>query len=97
MKAFFSIVLPLCKPVLATVAILGFMSSWNSFIWPLIIVSDSDMLTLPVGLSRIQGRWTTQWNLMMAGNLISFIPMLLVYIFAQKYFIKSVAGSGIKG
>lgn len=97
MKAFFSIVLPLCKPVLATVAILGFMSSWNSFIWPLIIASDSDMLTLPVGLSRIQGRWTTQWNLMMAGNLISFIPMLLVYIFAQKYFIKSVAGSGIKG
>jgi len=95
--AFFKIILPLCKPVMATVAILGFMSSWNSFIWPLIIISDSNMLTLPVGLSRIQGRWTTQWNLMMAGNLISFIPMLLVYIFAQKYFIKSVAGSGIKG
>lgn len=96
-RLFFRIILPLCKPVLATVAILAFMSSWNSFIWPLIIISDSNMMTLPVGLSRIQGRWTTQWNLMMAGNLISFIPMLLVYIFTQKYFIKSVAGSGIKG
>ncbi len=96
-RTFFKIILPLCKPVLATVAVLAFMSSWNSFIWPLIIISDSNMMTLPIGLSRIQGRWTTQWNLMMAGNLISFIPMLLVYIFAQKYFIKSVAGSGIKG
>ncbi|MCX7771579.1 MAG: carbohydrate ABC transporter permease [Clostridia bacterium] len=97
MKTFLKIVLPLCKPALATVAVLAFMSSWNAFLWPLIITSDKNMYTLPLGLSRIQGRWTTQWNLMMAGNLISFIPMLLVYIFSQKYFIKSIASSGVKG
>lgn len=96
-KTFLKIVLPLCKPALATVAVLAFMSSWNAFLWPLIITSDKNLFTLPLGLSRIQGRWTTQWNLMMAGNLISFIPMLILYLFSQKYFIKSIAHSGVKG
>ena len=96
-KIFFKIVLPLCKPALATVGILGFMESWNSFLWPLIITSSTELATLPLGLSKLQGRWTTAWNLLMAGNVISTIPILIVYLFAQKYFIKSLAQSGIKG
>ncbi|HHV98948.1 MAG TPA: carbohydrate ABC transporter permease [Clostridiaceae bacterium] len=96
-KIFFKLILPLCKPALATVGILGFMESWNSFLWPLIITSSTELATLPLGLSKLQGRWTTAWNLLMAGNVISTIPILMVYLFAQKYFIKSLAHSGIKG
>lgn len=96
-RVFFQIILPLCKPALATVGILAFMAAWNSFLWPLIITSSTKLATLPLGLSKLQGRWTTAWNLLMAGNVISTIPMLMVYLFAQKYFIKSLAHSGIKG
>lgn len=94
---FWRIILPLCKPALATVGILGFMSAWNTFLWPLIIISDTNLSTLPLGLSKIQGRWTTEWNLLMAGDVISTIPILIVYLFTQKYFIKSLAHSGVKG
>lgn len=96
-RVFFEIILPLCKPALATVGILAFMSAWNNFLWPLIIISSTKLATLPLGLSKLQGRWNTAWNLLMAGNVISTIPILLVYLFAQKYFIKSLAQSGIKG
>lgn len=96
-KVFFKIILPLCKPALATLAVLSFMGSWNNLLWPLIITSDTNLATLPLGLTMLQGRWNTSWNLLMAGNLISFIPVLLVYIFTQKYFIKSITFSGIKG
>ncbi|MCX7710202.1 MAG: carbohydrate ABC transporter permease [Clostridia bacterium] len=96
-RVFRQIILPLCKPALATLAILAFMGSWNAFLWPLIITSDTRLATLPLGLSKLQSRWTTSWNLLMAGNVVSFIPMLLVYIFAQRYFIKSISLSGVKG
>lgn len=96
-RIFFGIVLPLCKPALATVGILGFMSAWNNFLWPLIIINDTNLSTLPLGLSKIQGRWTTEWNLLMAGNVISTVPIIIVYLFTQKYFIKSLAHSGVKG
>jgi len=96
-RIFWRIILPLCKPALATVGILGFMSAWNTFLWPLIIISDTNLSTLPLGLSKIQGRWTTEWNLLMAGDVISTIPILIVYLFTQKYFIKSLAHSGVKG
>ncbi len=96
-RIFWKIILPLCKPALATVGILGFMSAWNSFLWPLIIISTTELSTLPLGLTKIQGRWTTNWNLLMAGNVISTIPILIVYMFTQKYFIKSLAHSGVKG
>lgn len=94
---FFKIILPLCKPALATLAVLSFMGSWNNLLWPLIITSSDKLATLPLGLTMLQGRWNTSWNLLMAGNLISFIPVLLVYILTQKYFIKSITFSGIKG
>lgn len=88
--------LPLIKPALATAGILGFMNSWNSFLWPLIIVSNEDKMTLPLGLSMLQGRWTTDWNVLMAGTLISVIPIILVYVFAQQYIIKGMSHTGIK-
>lgn len=91
------IVLPLSRPALATFGIFAFMASWNSFLWPLVVVSSQDLMTLPLGLANLHGRYTTAWNLVMAGATISVLPILIVYIAAQKQVIRSVALSGIKG
>ena len=94
---FTRIVLPLSGPALATFAVFAFMASWNSFLWPLVIVNSPDLMTLPVGLASLQGRFTTAWNLVMAGATVSVIPILIVYAFAQKYVVQGFAQSGIKG
>jgi multiple sugar transport system permease protein len=91
------IVLPLSLPALATFAIFAFMASWNSFLWPLVVTSTQDLFTLPVGLSNLQGRYTTAWNLVMAGATVSVIPILVVYVLAQRHVIRGVALSGLKG
>ena len=93
---FFRIIIHLAKPVIATLWIFAFMASWNNFLWPLIITSDTAHMTLPLGLATLQGRWTTDWNVLMAGTLISIIPMLLVYVFTQKYIIKGLTHTGLK-
>lgn len=97
LRVFVNIILPLSKPALATLAIFAFMASWNNFLWPLIITSDKELMTLPIGLSKLQGRWATEWNILMAGNVISFIPIFIVFLFASKYFIKGMTMSGVKG
>ncbi|WP_313998183.1 carbohydrate ABC transporter permease [uncultured Paenibacillus sp.] len=96
-KVFWSIILPLSKPSIAALSIFSFMASWNNFLWPLIITSDTDIMTLPIGLSKLQGRWATEWNILMAGNVVSFIPIFIVFLFASKYIIKGVTMSGVKG
>ncbi|WP_416828606.1 carbohydrate ABC transporter permease [Ectobacillus polymachus] len=93
---FFKVCLPLVKPAIATLGIFTFMASWNNFLWPLIVTSSRDLATLPLGLSLLQGRWGTNWSLMMAGVVISVIPILAVYLFAQKYFIQGMTMSGMK-
>lgn len=95
-RMFFSIAVHLAKPAMATLSIFAFMASWNNFLWPLIIVSDSSMMTLPLGLSFLQGRWSTDWGALMAGSVIATAPVLAVYVFAQKYIIKSMSHTGIK-
>lgn len=93
---FFRIIVHLAKPVFATLFIFAFMASWNNFLWPLIIIGDVDHMTLPLGLSMLKGRWTTDWNVLMAGTLVSILPMLFVYIFTQKYIIKGMTHTGLK-
>ncbi|MFW8051689.1 carbohydrate ABC transporter permease [Vagococcus fluvialis] len=93
---FFKVDLPLVKPTIATLFIFTFMQSWNNYLWPLIVTSSREMATLPLGLSLLQGRWSTNWNLVMAGVVISVIPILAVYLFAQKYFIQGMTMSGMK-
>lgn len=88
--------LPLIKPALATLAVLSFMEAWNNFLWPLFVVRDEKLMTLPVGLATLHGRYLTEWNLVMAGTVITVFPMLIVFLFAQKYFVRGVALSGIK-
>ncbi|MCD9020890.1 carbohydrate ABC transporter permease [Cohnella silvisoli] len=95
-RVFWKVILPLIKPTLAALIIFAFMSSWNSFLWPLIATNSKELMTLPLGLSKLQGKWSTEWNLLMAGNVISFVPIFVVYLFAQRYFIKGMTMTGIK-
>jgi multiple sugar transport system permease protein len=92
----FKIVLPLSLPALATLGIIQFMWSWNDFLWPLIIIDSQAHAPLQLGLSQFQGGHFTQWNLLMAGTVMSQIPMLAAFLFAQRWFIRSVAFTGIK-
>lgn len=96
-RIFWQIVLPLSKPVLATGVVLSFMGIWNAFLWPLVAVNSPDLMTLPLGLANLQGRFVTQWNLVLAGATLSVIPIVAVYLFVQRYVIEGVASTGIKG
>ncbi|MET0234595.1 MAG: carbohydrate ABC transporter permease [Kibdelosporangium sp.] len=91
------IVLPLSRPALSTVAVLTFLSTWNDLTWPLIAINHDTQYTLQLGLTTFQGQHHTQWAAVMAGNLITVLPVLLAFLGAQKAFIQSVTASGIKG
>ncbi|HET6302038.1 carbohydrate ABC transporter permease [Microbacterium sp.] len=95
-RIFFQIMLPLIRPALATLTVFAFLNTWNSFLWPLIILRDPLMQTLPVALSSLQGQFSTQWDVLMAGSVISIIPMFALYVFAQKYIVQGVVGTGLK-
>jgi multiple sugar transport system permease protein len=97
LKVLWRIVLPLSTPALATLAALTFLDSWNNFLWPLIVVTSTDQMTLPLGLATFQGAHATEWTLLMAGNVMSLVPMLLIFFAAQRYFIRSVAATGLAG
>lgn len=94
---FTRIILPLSKPALSTLAILSFMGNWNAFLWPLIIINSQKLMTLPLGLANLHGRWSSEWNLVMAGAVISVVPIIIVYLFAQRSFVQGAIMSGIKG
>jgi len=97
-RVFAKILLPLTAPALATFAVFAFMSTWNSFLWPLVITQASDRhVTLPVGLSRLNGRYSTDWNVVMAGSVMSIVPIVLFYLATQRWVIRSVAFTGLKG
>lgn len=95
-RIFGSIVLPNIRPALATLAVFSFMSSWNSFLWPLVVLRKPELQTLPVALAGLQGQYTTAWDIVMAGSVVSILPMLALYLFAQRYVVQGVASSGIK-
>jgi multiple sugar transport system permease protein len=97
LKVLWRIVLPLSLPALATLAALTFLDSWNNFLWPLIVVTSTNQMTLPLGLATFQGAHSTEWTLLMAGNVMSLVPMLLIFFAAQRYFIRSVAATGLAG
>lgn len=96
-RIFFTMLLPLSKPALATVAVFSFMGSWNNFLWPLIVINNPDLMTLPLGLSSLSSRFVTDWNLLLAGATISVLPIVAVFLFAQRYVLQGVAMSGLKG
>jgi multiple sugar transport system permease protein len=96
LRIFWSIVLPMAKPALATVAILTFMFSWNDFMGPLIYLSDKMKSTLALGLGMFVGQHVTEWSMLMAASVLMMLPMILIFFFFQKYFIQGFTMSGLK-
>ena len=97
LRVLFTIVLPLSRPALSTVAVLTFLTTWNDLTWPLIAVNHDTTYTLQLGLTTIQGQHHTNWAAVMAGNVITVLPVLLAFLGAQKTFIQSITASGLKG
>lgn len=98
---FFRIFLPLTKPALATVAVFAFMGAWNDLLWPLLVSRDEQHRTLELGLAYFNASSSAyeqpNWPLMMAASLVVLLPVLIVYLFAQRYFVAGIALSGVKG
>lgn len=90
------IIVPLAKPALATLAIFTFMGVFNDFIWALIVINSESMSTVQLGLAIFRDRYLTQWDLLMAGSVTAVMPILIIFFFAQKYFIKGITLSGLK-
>lgn len=93
---FFRIVLPLAKPALAALSIFTLVSSWESFLWPLLVASSPDMYTLPLGLAQFAGRYLTRTDLQMAASTLTILPMLIAFLILQKRFIEGMATTGMK-
>ena len=98
-RIFWRIMLPLSKPALAALGVFTFLGSWNNFLLPLIVTTESSMRTLPVGLAVLEGSYEfrTRWGLIMAGGTVMFAPALLVYVAFQRYFVQGIALTGLKG
>lgn len=96
LRIFLQIVLPLCKPLIAVLTLLTLMGSWNDFAWPLIALKDNALFTLPIGLLYLKGQTSPDYNEIMALALISVIPMVLLFLFFQRYFVQGFARSGIR-
>jgi multiple sugar transport system permease protein len=95
-RIYWSVILPLCKPILITLAIFTFMGTWNDFLWPLIVMTDDSMYTLPVALANLSGEHVQDTELMMAGAVMTILPVMLVFIALQKYYISGIMAGGMK-
>jgi len=96
-RIYWSLILPLCKPILVTLAIFTFMGTWNDFLWPLIVMTKDTMYTLPVALANLMGEHAQDTELMMAGSVLTILPVMLVFLALQKYYIRGIMMGGVKG
>ena len=97
LRIYWSVVLPLCAPVLVTLAVFVFMSAWNDFMWPLVVLTDSARYTLPVGLANLSREHVQDTELMMAASVVTLLPVLLLFISLQRYYIRGITMGGVKG
>ena len=98
-RIYWNIILPVSQPVLATLGIFTFMGSWNSFLWPVIMLNREKLWTLPIGLAMFQSRYAsrTPWHLVMAASFISVAPIMILFMAGQKYYVQGIVTTGIKG
>ncbi|MFF3172206.1 carbohydrate ABC transporter permease [Streptomyces sp. NPDC057900] len=96
LRTFFHVVLPLCKPLIAVLSLLTFLSQWNDFAWPLTVLKDERLYTLSVGMQFVNGQYTADYGAIMALALLSILPMVVLFLCFQKYFVQGFARSGIK-
>jgi multiple sugar transport system permease protein len=98
LTTYFRIILPLSKPALATLGVFVFLHFWNDFLWPLIVINSNGRFTLQVGLAILsRGYFGTDWTALMAGTVISLVPILTIFFFAQRYFVQGITLTGLKG
>ncbi len=97
LRIYWSIVLPVIRPILVTLAIFTFMGTWNDFMWPLIVLTDSSLYTLPVALANLAGEHVQDTELMMAGSVLTVLPVMLVFAFLQRFYIAGITVGSVKG
>jgi len=95
-RIFSMIILPLSKPVLTALTIFSFMWRWNDFLWPFVVLSNESKYTIQVAIANFVGQFSVDWNSLLAMNIVAMIPVLLVFLFFQRYFVKGIAMSGMK-
>jgi len=95
-QTFWRVALPLARPALATLAVITFLASWNDFLWPLLILQQQELMTLPPGLATLQCAYTSEYGQMMAGAMVAAVPVLILYIALQRFIVQSVATTGLK-
>lgn len=95
-RVFLSVVLPLCRPALAVVAIFSVVWRWNDFLWPLVVAQNESVYTLPVALARFAGQQVVPFNLILAMSVVSMVPVIVVFLFAQKQIVKGIATTGLR-
>ena len=96
-QIYYKVILPLSKPALATLAVIAFLTNWNDFIWPIYVLFSPQNFTLPPGLGILQGAYTINYPIIMAGAALASIPALILFMFSQRYIIEGVSRSGLKG
>lgn len=96
LSVFRRIIIPLSMPIIATLGVITFMNAWNDYFWPLVILTDKAKMTLPLALNSLNGQYGSEYNTLMAGSLISMTPIILLYLFAQKFFKSGLQLGGIK-
>ncbi|MMZ65140.1 L-arabinose transport system permease protein AraQ [compost metagenome] len=96
-KIFWSIILPIAKPIIAVLAIFSFMWRWDDFLWPLIVISDPAKYTIQLALSNFIGEYNVDWGSLLAMSTITMIPVLVVFLVFQRHFIQGITTSGMKG
>lgn len=89
--------LPVRKPIIVTLATFTFLGSWNDFLWPLIVLTDSDLHTLPVALASLSREHVQDSELMMAGSVVTVVPVLVLLLVLQRYYIQGLLAGGVKG
>jgi raffinose/stachyose/melibiose transport system permease protein len=97
MRIFFSIILPLSRPILSTVAIIAFVTSWNNFLLPLVVLNTQRKYPWPLGLMQFQGEYMTQWNLVLAFITLTILPAILMFLLAQKHIVAGLTAGAVKG
>ena len=96
-RIWWQIIMPNSAPVIAALAIFVFLGNWNEFLWPLVVTNSPEMRTIPVGLSAFQGQFNVRWELLMAAAVVAMLPIIVVYLFAQQWFIKGITITGMGG
>ncbi len=97
LRVLFHILLPMVKPAIAALAIFTFVNMWGDFLWPLLVLDDPDLLTVPLGVQRLQGTFTNDWRLVASGAVLAMIPVIAFFLANQRHFIEGAISSGVKG